>query len=93
MFIINIMTNEIIVYTAQWCKKCQLLKKELLNELQNATTDFNWTYIDIDEMDETEDGPDTVPYIDVKIGEKKTSLIGYNEIIQSLEMSLISTFN
>ena len=54
MFVINIMTNEIIVYTAQWCKKCQLLKKELLDQLQQDTPDFTWSYIDIDEMDETE---------------------------------------
>ena len=87
------MTNEIIVYTAQWCKKCQLLKKELLDQLQQDTPDFTWSYIDIDEMDETEDGPDTIPYISVKTNDKTTNLIGYNEIIQSLEMSLISTFN
>jgi len=87
------MVNEIIVYTAQWCKKCKLLKNELLDQLQRETPDFSWNYIDIDEIDETEDGPDTVPYVSVKIDGKTTNLIGYNEIIQSLEMSLISTFN
>ena len=93
MFIIIIMVNEIIVYTAQWCKKCKLLKNELLDKLQRDTSDFTWSYIDIDEMDESEDGPDTIPYVSVKIDGKTTNLIGYNEIIQSLEMSLISTFN
>ena len=93
MFIIIIMVNEIIVYTAQWCKKCKLLKNELLDQLQRETLDFTWSYIDIDEIDETEDGPDTIPYISVKMHGKTTNLIGYNEIIQSLEMSLISTFN
>jgi thiol-disulfide isomerase/thioredoxin len=84
------MVNEIIVYTAQWCKKCKLLKNELLNQLQKDTPDFTWSYIDIDE---TEDGPDTVPYISVKSNAKTINFKGYNEIIQSLEMSLISTFN
>jgi thiol-disulfide isomerase/thioredoxin len=93
MFIINNMPNEIIVYTAQWCKKCKLLKNELLDQLQQDTKDFIWNYIDIDEMDEIEDGPDTIPYISVKTNGKTVNLIGYNEIIQSLEMSLISTFN
>ena len=87
------MVNEIIVYTAQWCKKCKLLKNELLDQLERETLDFTWSYIDIDEIDETEDGPDTIPYISVKMHGKTTNLIGYNEIIQSLEMSLISTFN
>ena len=87
------MANEITVYTAQWCKKCKLLKNELLDQLHRDTTDFIWTYIDIDEMEETEDGPDTIPYVSVKINGKTTNLIGYNEIIQSLEMSLITTFN
>ncbi len=90
MFIINNMPNEIIVYTAQWCKKCKLLKKELLDQLQEDTKEFIWNYIDIDEI---EDGPDTIPYVSVKINGKSTNLIGYNEIIQSLEMSLINTFN
>jgi|TARA_B110001452_G_C15225994_1_gene424908 thiol-disulfide isomerase/thioredoxin len=87
------MVNEIIVYTAQWCKKCKMLKNELLDQLQRDTPDFTWSYIDVDEMDESEDGPDSIPYVIVKIDGKTTNLIGYNEIIQSLEMSLISTFN
>ena len=81
------MTKEIIVYTATWCKKCKLLKTELLDELQKDTTDFTWTFIDVDEID---DGPNSIPYISVKIGDNTTNFIGYNEIIQSLEMSLIS---
>ena len=80
------MTKEIIVYTATWCKKCKLLKTELLDELQKNTTDFIWSFIDVDEID---DGPDRIPYITVKNDNNITNFIGYNEIIQSLEMSLI----
>ena len=80
------MNKEITVYTATWCKKCKLLKTELLDELQKNTTDFTWSFIDVDEID---DGPDRIPYVRVKIDNNITNLIGYNEIIQSLEMNLI----
>ena len=81
------MNKEIIVYTAKWCSKCKLLKKELLDDLQKDNVDFTWSFIDVDEID---DGPDSIPYVKLKIGDNITHLIGYNEIIQSLEMSLIS---
>jgi len=80
------MNKEIIVYTAKWCSKCKLLKKELLDDLQKDNVDFTWSFIDVDEID---DGPDSIPYVKLKIGDNITHLIGYNEIIQSLEMSLI----
>ena len=75
---------KIIVYTANWCKMCKLLKTEVYTNLQKDTS-HTWVFVDVDNTDD-EDIPDKVPSVRVIKENETIYLEGYNEINQSLEL-------
>ena len=76
---------KIIVYTAQWCKNCTTLKNEVYSKLQ-VDTAHTWEYIDVDNMDDDNETPNTVPYVKVIKDKQIIELKGYYEINQTLEL-------
>ena len=80
----------VYVYTASWCKLCDVLKKEVYGPLQQEHTAYKWYILDIDEIDDNHFIPSTVPFVRVvkTQGGAATELSGYAEINNSLELLL-----
>lgn len=83
----------VYVYTASWCKLCNVLKKEVYGPLQQEHPGYKWYILDIDEIDDNHFIPSTVPFVRVvktQGGDTSvtTELSGYAEINNSLELLL-----
>lgn len=80
--------GKVTIYTAQWCGKCQELKR-FYSYLQSKFSDYEWEVVDVDEASD-DDIPRNVPSVAVYLDKynSPTTFVGFAEINDGLEMML-----
>ena len=74
----------LIQFTAKWCKKCDVLKKEVASKFDDT---MQWIVIDVDDVYDLQErfAVHKLPRFDVYFGGKTTTLESFDASMEALE--------